>query len=97
MEHNYARVLDLQLNAKNKTIENRKAMLNPYNTEKNSINASANEILHQKKLAMMSRTGGLTAMSGARPYQTFINNSMRSSQGDSTKRTRAQSSALTSR
>lgn len=89
MQHNYARVLDLQLHAKNQTIQNRKASLNPYGTEKNSIEGSVNEAMHQKKLGGMSRTGGLTTMKGTRPYT--------SSQGESMMRTRAQTSALTSR
>ena len=71
MQHNYARVLDLQLHEKNRTIQSRKESLNPYSTEKNNIDGSMNEVMHQKKLGVMSRTGGLTSMSGARPYTTF--------------------------
>ena len=89
MQHNYARVLDLQLHAKNRTMQSRKASLNPYSTEKNTIEGSVNEVMHQKKLNGMSRTGGLTTMNVARPYT--------SSQGESMMRTRAQTSALTSR
>ena len=116
MQHDYARVLDLQLNAKTKKVEERNShkIFYPQSMEySNSMNVSLNEsLLNRKKLGgIVSRTGGVgggaagmtTQMSSGRPYQTFVNNSIRSIQGGSGSgqsaetRTRAQSSAHTSR
>ena len=55
MEHNYARVLDLQLNAKIKHFETNKHSINEENS---TIRTSIHESIKNTKIPMMSRTGG---------------------------------------
>ena len=79
MEHNYARVLDLQLNAKIKTIESKRTSLDAC-ADQISQASLRNEPMH--RIPMMSRTGGFAAGKNNKP-STAAMRSIRSSRGNS--------------